>query len=69
MRPEPRKPKPVVAELRLADQVRKGLAIGRQQRNAARDIERAERGDERRDIELGDQKAVDRADERCRRAA
>ena len=36
---------------------------GQQQRRAARDVERAERCDERRDVETGDEEAVDEADQ------
>ena len=67
--PAPRTAKPVVPCSALADQVGEGAAVRQQQRRAARDVERAERGDEGRDVEPGDQQAVDRADQRPRARA
>ena len=65
--PEPRVREAFSAVFGRADEVGEGAALGEQERESAHDVERAERCDEGRDTELGDQYSVDSADQDAER--
>jgi hypothetical protein len=59
--------KPVFTQVGFAGQVRKRGAFGDQQRGAPRDVERPQGGDKGGNAQIGDQHAVDRANQKASR--